>query len=109
MLTGFTTGTTIPDANDGTATAEPAVFGVNAFASVSAAVAASSAGGLVIVNDGNYGSEAVNLSNSVTLQLVKKNLGATDFRYSGLKLLRAANWRHARFLFQARFNSIKRV
>ena len=76
----YTNGTVIADGDEGTAAAEPAVFGVNAFATPSAGVAAAAASGTIIVNDGVYTTDAVNLvaSSNKTLQLTRKTLGAAS-------------------------------
>src|SRR5439155_319993 len=77
---GFSNGAVIADGDDGTAAAEQAVFGVNAFATPSAGVAAVATGGTVIVNDGSYSTNAVNLAaaSNKTLQLTKKMAGAAN-------------------------------
>lgn len=59
----LTPGTVIADADLGAAGAQPAVYGVNAFSSVTAALAAVTTTGRVIVNDGTY-AEAVTIQNS---------------------------------------------
>jgi autotransporter-associated beta strand protein len=51
---GLTVGDPITDADSGTAGDQPAVFGTNAFAKVVTALAATSSGGTVVVNAGNY-------------------------------------------------------
>ncbi|MEZ6122903.1 MAG: autotransporter-associated beta strand repeat-containing protein [Planctomycetaceae bacterium] len=62
----FTPGTFIGDADQGTAGDQAAILGVNAFTSISAAEAAVTNSGTIIVNDGTY-SETVSLSGTKTL------------------------------------------
>ncbi len=67
---GLTTGTYITDADPVMPGNQAAVFGINAFASINAGIAAASAGGVVIVNagttgnPGDYSGEAVNINQS---------------------------------------------
>ena len=66
--TGFSGGTTIADADTGTPLNQPAIFGVNAFTSVSAALASSKSSGQIIVNAGTY-HESVNVVGTRTLAI----------------------------------------
>ena len=76
---GYALGQFITDADDGTAADEFAVFGVNAFETVTAGVGAAATGGTVIVNDGTYpAADLPNLGAGKTLQLTRKDQGAAD-------------------------------
>ncbi|MCL4202554.1 MAG: autotransporter-associated beta strand repeat-containing protein, partial [Pirellulaceae bacterium] len=76
---GYAPGQFIADADDGTAADEFAVFGVNAFATVSDGIDAAASGGTVIVNDGTYpGTDLRSLADGKFLQLTKKNQGAAN-------------------------------
>jgi autotransporter-associated beta strand protein len=61
-------GESIPDADLGTAGSQPAVYGYNAFSTISDAISAITSGGLVIVNAGTY-PESANLNLAATLRL----------------------------------------
>ncbi|ADB17731.1 autotransporter-associated beta strand repeat protein [Pirellula staleyi DSM 6068] len=68
----FSPGHVIADADAGTTGNQPAVIGVDAFASISTALAAVPANGTVIVNDGTY-AEAVTMSGTKTLEITGPN------------------------------------
>ena len=72
----YTTGQTIPDADLGTLAAEPAIFGVNAFTNLTAALAAVDTTGTIIVNGGSY-AETIALNNTRTLQVTGQNTAQT--------------------------------
>jgi autotransporter-associated beta strand protein len=61
-------GETIPDADLGTPGAQPAVFGVTAFSTLTDAITAATAGGLIVVNAGTY-PEAANINKTLTVRL----------------------------------------
>ncbi len=61
-------GQIIAEADLGTNGAQPALFGVNAFTTITAAVAAAAANGTIIVNGGTY-AEAVVLSGTQTMEI----------------------------------------
>ncbi len=63
----LTPGTLIADADFGTGAPEPAIFGVNAFKTIGAALSAITIGGQVIVNGGSYSTENITLSGTQTL------------------------------------------
>ncbi|MCL4204010.1 MAG: autotransporter-associated beta strand repeat-containing protein, partial [Pirellulaceae bacterium] len=73
--TGLSTGQAIADADPVAGGAQPAIYGVTAFSGVSAgytfveAMNTVAAGGTVIVNAGDYSSQAVNVDKQVTLNL----------------------------------------
>jgi len=58
----------IADADLGTTNAQPAILGVNAFTTISAALAAVEDGGTVIVNSGSY-AETITLSDGKTIEI----------------------------------------
>ena len=68
-------GTVIADADYGTAGDQSAIFGVNAFSTISAAEAAVMANGTIIVNDGTY-NETVSLSGTKTLEITGPDAAA---------------------------------
>lgn len=61
-------GDSIADA-DGGSSVSPATLGVSAFTNITDALGAVTPTGTIIVNDGDYSSEAVSLTDTVTLQL----------------------------------------
>jgi autotransporter-associated beta strand protein len=65
-------GTSITDADPVTAGAQPAVVGIDAFASIATALTEVTAGGEVLVNAGSY-AEAVNIANGQTIRLLGSN------------------------------------
>ncbi len=73
----FTGGTVISDADLGTTGSETAVFGVNAFSSITAALAAvANTTGIVIINAGTY-AETVSLADGKTLEITGPNTPGT--------------------------------
>ncbi|WP_010585259.1 beta strand repeat-containing protein, partial [Schlesneria paludicola] len=66
--TGLTLGTVIADGDLGTPLNQPAIYGVNAFGSVTEALAASTSSGQIIVNAGTY-HEAISLTGTHTLTI----------------------------------------
>ena len=76
---GYAPGQFIADADDGTVADEFAVFGVNAFATVTAGIGAAATDGTVIVNDGTYpGTDLPSMADGKTLQVTGKDQGAND-------------------------------
>jgi fibronectin-binding autotransporter adhesin len=71
----LTPGTNIPDGDFTTGTAEPAIYGVNAFNTIAAALAAVANPGTVIVNAGTY-AENVVLNKQLTMLGAKRNIDA---------------------------------
>ncbi|WP_425616202.1 beta strand repeat-containing protein [Anatilimnocola sp. NA78] len=69
-------GTIIADADLGTTGNQPAVFGVNAFATINGAVTAAAANGVLIVNGGTYG-ETVVLVGTQSLEITGPNTAQT--------------------------------
>ncbi|MDC0287253.1 hypothetical protein OAK89_03410 [Akkermansiaceae bacterium] len=67
-LAGTPAGTAVTDV-DGGAPVAPATMAYNAFATIGEALAVVSPTGTIIVNDGDYSTEAVTLTDSITLQL----------------------------------------
>src|SRR5262249_3367443 len=65
---GLTPGTVIADADFGTPGNQPAIYGVSAFGTVTAALASTTIGGQVIVNQGTY-AESVTLAGSRNLTI----------------------------------------
>lgn len=68
----FNNGQVIADADLGTTGAQPAIFGVNAFTTINAAVAAATASGTIIVNSGTYTTGT--LSGTQTLRVTGSNV-----------------------------------
>ena len=62
-------GDPITDADPGTPGDQPAVIGLSAFTSITGALNAATPSGTVVVNDGDYSTENISLSDMVTLQL----------------------------------------
>src|SRR5262249_45763106 len=80
--TGFTAGTVISDADPVAGLNQVAVYGVNAFSGIDVgftfadAIAEVTTGGTIIVNQGNYSSQAVNITKTLTMTLQQ---GASSF------------------------------
>ncbi|MDF1741968.1 MAG: autotransporter-associated beta strand repeat-containing protein, partial [Verrucomicrobiales bacterium] len=70
-------GQLIADADSGTTGNQDAVFGINAFASIADALAAVTNGGTIIVNDGDYSTEAIVLADGKTIEITGPDTAGT--------------------------------